>query len=36
MSAILYKRIDGEVKEFRVDAVRVNALLQDGYFQAPT
>lgn len=32
MSAILYKRVDGEVKEFRVDAVRVNALLQDGYF----
>lgn len=35
MSAILYKRVDGEVKEFRVNAVRVNALLQDGYFANP-
>ena len=35
MSAILYKRVDGEVKEFRVDPIRVNALLQDGYFASP-
>ena len=35
MSAILYKRVDGEVKEFRVDPIRVNALLQDGYFADP-
>lgn len=35
MSAILYKRVDGEVKEYRVDPIRVNALLQDGYFASP-